>query len=185
MRTIHAPKGRSQLRYRRHIRVRQRVSGTAERPRLVVFRSLKHIYAQLVNDDLGVTLLGVGDSTEPAQDTWITTKVKTNIATLKDIDATDISVETNNGVVSLTCPESNPSSCSSNPAGWSNPTDPKRIPLDSAGTGCNTNGNNCAKVWIGVVTAFAPPTVKSGIYNIHSEGIGGHMATPASSTVKP
>src|SRR6476646_2947508 len=58
MRTIQAPKGRSQLRYRRHLRVRQRVTGTAERPRLVVFRSLKHIYAQLVNDDLGVTLLG-------------------------------------------------------------------------------------------------------------------------------
>ena len=64
MRTIHAPKGRSQLRYRRHLRVRQRLSGTAERPRLVVFRSLKHIYAQLVNDDLGVTLLGVGDGSE-------------------------------------------------------------------------------------------------------------------------
>ena len=64
MRTIHAPKGRTQLRYRRHLRVRQRVTGTAERPRLVVFRSLKHIYAQLVNDDLGVTLLGVGDTVE-------------------------------------------------------------------------------------------------------------------------
>jgi large subunit ribosomal protein L18 len=64
MRTIHAPKGRTQLRYRRHLRVRQKVAGTAERPRLVVFRSLKHIYAQLVNDDLGVTLLGVGDTAE-------------------------------------------------------------------------------------------------------------------------
>jgi large subunit ribosomal protein L18 len=61
MRTIHSPKGRAQLRYRRHLRVRQKVSGTAERPRLVVFRSLKHIYAQLVDDDRGVTLLGVGD----------------------------------------------------------------------------------------------------------------------------
>ncbi len=64
MRTIHAPKGRSQLRYRRHLRVRQKVTGTAERPRLVVFRSLKHIYAQLINDDLGVTLLGLGDTSE-------------------------------------------------------------------------------------------------------------------------
>src|SRR3954447_24912244 len=64
MRTIHAPKTRTQLRYRRHLRVRQRVTGTAERPRLVVFRSLKHIYAQLVNDDLGITLLGVGDTSE-------------------------------------------------------------------------------------------------------------------------
>ena len=53
------PKTRREQRYRRHLRVRKKVAGTAERPRLVVFRSLKHIYAQLVNDDLGVTLLGV------------------------------------------------------------------------------------------------------------------------------
>jgi len=64
MRTIHAPKTRSQLRRRRHVRVRQKLAGTAKRPRLVVFRSLKHIYAQLVNDDLGVTLLGVSDASE-------------------------------------------------------------------------------------------------------------------------
>jgi len=64
MRTIHAPKTRTQLRRRRHVRVRQKLAGTAERPRLVVFRSLKHIYAQLVNDDLGVTLLGVNDASE-------------------------------------------------------------------------------------------------------------------------
>jgi large subunit ribosomal protein L18 len=38
--------------------------GTAERPRLVVFRSLKHIYAQVVDDDRGVTLLGVSDGSE-------------------------------------------------------------------------------------------------------------------------
>ena len=67
MRTIHAPKTRQQLRYRRHLRVRQKVAGTAERPRLVVFRSLKHIYAQLVNDDRGVTLLGVSDASEGIQ----------------------------------------------------------------------------------------------------------------------
>ena len=64
MRTIHAPKTRSQLRRRRHLRVRQRVIGTAERPRLVVFRSLKHIYARLVDDDRGVTLAGVSDTSE-------------------------------------------------------------------------------------------------------------------------
>ena len=64
MRAIHSPKSRSDRRYRRHLRVRTRVAGTAERPRLVVFRSLKHIYAQLVNDDQGVTLLGVSDASE-------------------------------------------------------------------------------------------------------------------------
>jgi large subunit ribosomal protein L18 len=67
MRTIHAPKSRTQLRYRRHLRVRQKLAGTAERPRLVVFRSLKHIYAQLVDDDRGVTLLGVSDASEGIQ----------------------------------------------------------------------------------------------------------------------
>ena len=63
MRAIHLPKTREERRYRRHLRVRKRVSGTAERPRLVVFRSIKHIYAQLVDDDRGVTLLGVSDAT--------------------------------------------------------------------------------------------------------------------------
>lgn len=64
MRAIHAPKTRRDKRYRRHLRVRQKVAGTVERPRLVVFRSLKHTSAQLVNDDLGVTLLGVTDTSE-------------------------------------------------------------------------------------------------------------------------
>jgi len=41
---------------RRHIRVRKRVNGTLERPRLVVFRSSRHIVAQVVNDKAGHTL---------------------------------------------------------------------------------------------------------------------------------
>ena len=41
---------------RRRKRVRQKISGTGDRPRLSVFRSLKHIYAQLIDDELGVTL---------------------------------------------------------------------------------------------------------------------------------
>ncbi len=64
MRPIHAPKTSTDRRYRRHLRVRRKVTGTAERPRLVVFRSLKHIYAQLVDDDRGVTILGVSDASE-------------------------------------------------------------------------------------------------------------------------
>ncbi len=48
---------RSQARKRRHIRVRKKVSGTADRPRLNVFRSLSHIYAQLIDDEAGVTLV--------------------------------------------------------------------------------------------------------------------------------
>ena len=44
-------------RKRRHQRLRKRVVGTAERPRLAVYRSNKHIYAQIIDDDKGVTLV--------------------------------------------------------------------------------------------------------------------------------
>jgi large subunit ribosomal protein L18 len=47
---------RRQSRERRHSRVREKIRGSAARPRLAVFRSLTHIYAQLVDDDAGRTL---------------------------------------------------------------------------------------------------------------------------------
>jgi large subunit ribosomal protein L18 len=49
-------KDRRVVRQRIHMRVRRRVSGTPERPRLVVFRSLNHVYAQVVDDAHGITL---------------------------------------------------------------------------------------------------------------------------------
>jgi large subunit ribosomal protein L18 len=52
----------NRLRTKKHIRLQ--MSGSAERPRLTVFRSLKHVYAQLVDDDQGKTLIGVSDLTE-------------------------------------------------------------------------------------------------------------------------
>ena len=48
----------------RHVRVRQLVRGTPERPRLSVFRSLNHIYAQIIDDTTGQTLVAV-DSRSP------------------------------------------------------------------------------------------------------------------------
>jgi large subunit ribosomal protein L18 len=53
------PKTRQDLRARRHLRVRKNVAGTPERPRLVVFRSLKHITAQIVDDTTGRTMMTV------------------------------------------------------------------------------------------------------------------------------
>jgi len=47
---------KSLARTRRHARVRKRIAGTAQRPRLAVFRSNKHIYAQLIDDVAGRTL---------------------------------------------------------------------------------------------------------------------------------
>lgn len=47
----------NKMRLRRHRRVRGKISGTAERPRLCVFRSAAHIYAQIIDDVKGVTLV--------------------------------------------------------------------------------------------------------------------------------
>jgi large subunit ribosomal protein L18 len=47
---------KNEIRLRIHGRIRKRVRGSAERPRLAVFRSLKHIYAQVIDDGAGVTL---------------------------------------------------------------------------------------------------------------------------------
>jgi len=48
---------RKALRIKKHKSIRKAIIGIAERPRLAVFRSLNHIYAQVINDDLGVTLV--------------------------------------------------------------------------------------------------------------------------------
>jgi large subunit ribosomal protein L18 len=54
-----------QARERRHRRVRGKIAGTAERPRLAVFRSNRGVFAQLVDDDSGKTLAGAS---------WVTVK---------------------------------------------------------------------------------------------------------------
>lgn len=48
-------------RYKRHKRVRAKISGTGKVPRLCVFRSAKHIYGQLIDDEKGKTMLSVSD----------------------------------------------------------------------------------------------------------------------------
>ena len=60
-----AKKKSHEIREAVHKRIRTKVAGTAERPRLAVFRSLNHIYAQLIDDAKGVTL-AAASSTEPA-----------------------------------------------------------------------------------------------------------------------
>ena len=47
---------RADARVKRHYRLRNKISGTAEMPRLAVFRSNKHIYAQIIDDTVGNTL---------------------------------------------------------------------------------------------------------------------------------
>jgi len=64
-------KDKKEQRQKRHLRVRAKLSGTAESPRLAVYRSEKHIYAQLIDDIKGITLVSAStvdremrDSTE-------------------------------------------------------------------------------------------------------------------------
>lgn len=52
-----ASMSRMEARKRRHLRVRRKVAGTPERPRLNVYRSLEHIYAQVIDDTTGQTLV--------------------------------------------------------------------------------------------------------------------------------
>jgi large subunit ribosomal protein L18 len=52
-----ATKSKPELRAARHVRLRKKVEGTPERPRLAVYRSAKHIYAQIIDDTKGHTLV--------------------------------------------------------------------------------------------------------------------------------
>lgn len=48
-------------RKRRHLRIRKRIRGTQDKPRLCVYRSLTHIYAQIIDDDRGHTMVAASD----------------------------------------------------------------------------------------------------------------------------
>lgn len=59
-------KTRHELRSARHKRIRKRVDGTTEKPRLAIYRSLKHIYAQIIDDTKGVTLVSASSMEKDA-----------------------------------------------------------------------------------------------------------------------
>ena len=59
---------KSSMRTRRKLRIRNKVKGTAQRPRLAVFRSLKHIHAHLIDDASGQALLGVSSNSKDFRD---------------------------------------------------------------------------------------------------------------------
>ncbi len=59
---------RDEVRRRIHTRIRKKVSGTAARPRLAVFRSLKHIYAQVIDDRTGTTLVSASTTEKGSPD---------------------------------------------------------------------------------------------------------------------
>ena len=53
---------KNEIRGRIHVRIRKKLAGTTERPRLAVYRSLAHIYAQVIDDTKGVTLVAASSS---------------------------------------------------------------------------------------------------------------------------
>jgi large subunit ribosomal protein L18 len=73
-------------RHRISLRLRKRIAGTPERPRLAVFRSVSHIYAQVIDDQAGTTLVSAS-TTEPALKATLTDGAKGgNLAEAKAID---------------------------------------------------------------------------------------------------
>lgn len=57
---------KNEIRERVHVRIRKKLRGTAERPRLAVFRSTAHIYAQVIDDTKGVTLVAASSTEKSA-----------------------------------------------------------------------------------------------------------------------
>ncbi len=61
-------KARKDVRVKKHMRIRNRFSGTAERPRLAVFRSNNHMYAQIIDDTVGNTLVSASTVEKSVRD---------------------------------------------------------------------------------------------------------------------
>jgi large subunit ribosomal protein L18 len=80
---------RNSIRQRIHARIRAKLSGTGERPRLNVYRSLNHIYAQVIDDQKGVTLVSAS-----------TIKLKTggNVAAAREIGKTVAELAVQKGI---------------------------------------------------------------------------------------
>lgn len=61
------PRSKTEFRSRRHLRLRKRVVGTAERPRMSVFLSNRHLYVQFINDDTQTTLASASTQTDSVE----------------------------------------------------------------------------------------------------------------------
>lgn len=73
---------RGQARIRRHRRVRKKIRGNADRPRLAVFRSNRYIYAQVIDDDRGHTLASASSLEESLRDRTLTVETAGMVGSL-------------------------------------------------------------------------------------------------------
>ena len=70
---------RTDARRRRHFRVRKSVNGTAQRPRLAVFRSNRYIYAQVIDDETGRTLAAASSQEQALRDRTLTVETAAEV----------------------------------------------------------------------------------------------------------
>jgi large subunit ribosomal protein L18 len=73
---------RTDARRRRHLRVRRKVHGTAQRPRLAVFRSNRYIYAQLIDDDAGRTVAAASSQEQDLRGRTLTVETAAEVGAL-------------------------------------------------------------------------------------------------------
>ncbi len=83
---------RTDARRRRHFRVRKSVHGTASKPRLAVFRSNKHIYAQVINDESGRTIASASSKESAVKGKTLTVDTATEVGKLVGARAKDAGV---------------------------------------------------------------------------------------------
>ncbi len=83
---------RTDARRRRHFRVRKSVHGTASKPRLAVFRSNKHIYAQVIDDEGGITLASASSQESAVKGKTLTVGTAAEVGTLVGARAKDAGI---------------------------------------------------------------------------------------------
>ena len=83
---------RTDARRRRHFRVRKSVRGTESRPRLAVFRSNKHIYAQIIDDEAGATIAAASSKESAVGGTTLTVETATEVGRLVGARAKDAGI---------------------------------------------------------------------------------------------
>ena len=84
---------RTDARRHRHFRVRKRVHGTSTRPRLAVFRSNRHIYAQVIDDDAGVTIASASSREDTLAQSSLTVDLATEIGKLVGARAKEAGID--------------------------------------------------------------------------------------------
>lgn len=84
---------RTDARRHRHFRVRKKVHGTAARPRLAVFRSNKHIYAQVIDDDAAVTIASASSREGRFDDAPLNVETATQVGKLVGARAKESGIE--------------------------------------------------------------------------------------------